>query len=212
MTIKYRAGKVHTNVDPLSRAPSPTYNTVSTIQLDEGYCTKVAGGYHIDPHFHAIEESLQSGSPLPQYDRFTWNPSDGLIHYQQPGDGHLRLCLTKVSWSGEKLRLQALADFHHCAIASHVGTTKTMNAIAKGFYWPGIFKDVKDYVRSCHKCQLNKASNKNYGSTSTISYTAIKMAYSHYGLSRTVHRQRRGIMGHGTTRGGQIHEEGTFDP
>jgi transposase InsO family protein len=39
-----------------------------------------------------------------------------------------------------------------------------MDSVAKQFYWPGLTKDVKDYVRSCHKCQLNKSGNKTYGS------------------------------------------------
>lgn len=38
-----------------------------------------------------------------------------------------------------------------------------LNTVSRKFYWPGLTKDVKDYVRSCNKCQANKASNISYG-------------------------------------------------
>jgi hypothetical protein len=51
MTIKYRAGKVQTNLDPLSRAPLPVCNTFSPMQMDDSFLTKVKEGYMSDSHF-----------------------------------------------------------------------------------------------------------------------------------------------------------------
>jgi hypothetical protein len=163
MTIKYPAGKVHTNVDPLSRAPLPICNNISTIDIDSDFSKLVAEGYQTDQAFKTIEASLNSDDPLPQFDRFSINRVDGLIHYRQPGDEHLRLCFPEALSTGDRLRLQVLGDIHDCQIAGHLGVTKIMNAVAQLFYWPGLTKDVKDYVRSCHKCQLNKSADKSYG-------------------------------------------------
>lgn len=38
-----------------------------------------------------------------------------------------------------------------------------MNAVSRASYWQGLTKNVKDYVRSCSKCQANKPSNTSYG-------------------------------------------------
>jgi hypothetical protein len=70
MTIKYRAGKVHTNVDPLSRAPLPVCNNISTIDVDSDFSKMVAEGYQTDQAFKTIEASLKSDDPLPQFDLF----------------------------------------------------------------------------------------------------------------------------------------------
>jgi hypothetical protein len=86
--IKYRAGKVHTNVDALPRASLPFSNTISTMQMDDAFSTKVKEGYMSDPHFTTFRNNFDLEVPLPEYDRFALNNSDGPIHYRQPGEGH----------------------------------------------------------------------------------------------------------------------------
>ncbi|XP_046704188.1 uncharacterized protein si:dkey-79d12.4 isoform X3 [Silurus meridionalis] len=38
---------------------------------------------------------------------------------------------------------------------NHSGIRGTQNRVTAGYYWPTIIQDVKDWVRSCHRCQLN---------------------------------------------------------
>jgi hypothetical protein len=40
--------------------------------------------------------------------------------------------------------------------AGHLSITKTFLCISQNFYWPGIFRDVVKYVKSCSTCQLHK--------------------------------------------------------
>ena len=43
---------------------------------------------------------------------------------------------------------------HSTSLAGHLGIYKTYNRILSHFYWPGIRKDVVQFCRSCHTCQL----------------------------------------------------------
>jgi putative transposase len=52
---------------------------------------------------------------------------------------------------------------HNVQTSGHLGIAKTTNSVSRYFYWPNMTKDIKDYVRSCMPCQLNKPANKSYG-------------------------------------------------
>ena len=47
-------------------------------------------------------------------------------------------------------------DAHDIPLGGHFGRDKTLANLAKNFFWPGMVKDVEDYVRSCDNCQRNK--------------------------------------------------------
>jgi hypothetical protein len=57
------------------------------------------------------------------------------------------------------LRLQCLEELHDTPYSGHKGTAKTMAAVTRLYWWPGITKDIAKYVRACILCQRNKASN-----------------------------------------------------
>ena len=42
---------------------------------------------------------------------------------------------------------------HDVPMAGHLGVTKMKDRILLRYYWPGIFKEVADYCRSCEVCQ-----------------------------------------------------------
>lgn len=45
----------------------------------------------------------------------------------------------------------------------HPGSTRLEKTIAQTMHWPDLSKDVRKYVKSCHKCQLAKKGRKKYG-------------------------------------------------
>jgi hypothetical protein len=57
------------------------------------------------------------------------------------------------------LKLHILACYHDSLSGGHLGATKTLSKIRNVYTWPGMTKDVSDYVRACHKCQLHKMEN-----------------------------------------------------
>ena len=53
-----------------------------------------------------------------------------------------------------KHRSDVLSLAHETPMAGHLGVNKTYRKILNHFYWPGVRKDVKQFCRTCHTCQL----------------------------------------------------------
>ena len=54
----------------------------------------------------------------------------------------------------EKYRKQVLEVAHELPTAGHLGVRKTENRIMQHFYWPKMKRDVADFCRTCHTCQM----------------------------------------------------------
>jgi len=53
-----------------------------------------------------------------------------------------------------------LNEFHDSPLSLHPGIEKTYAAMSELFYWPNMYNDVVEYVRTCDKCQRIKASHQ----------------------------------------------------
>jgi hypothetical protein len=51
-----------------------------------------------------------------------------------------------------------LANAHDSAFGGHMGTHRTFSTIYARYFWPGLYKDVEDYVRTCPLCQTRKVA------------------------------------------------------
>lgn len=56
-------------------------------------------------------------------------------------------------------RLSVLDECHDDPKSAHFGVQKTIDKIMDRYYWPGLSKDVKDYIRSCDVCKMSKHDN-----------------------------------------------------
>ena len=54
----------------------------------------------------------------------------------------------------QKHRHDILSIAHESPMAGHLGIKKTYQKVLNHFYWPGMQKDVKDFCRTCHTCQV----------------------------------------------------------
>jgi hypothetical protein len=54
------------------------------------------------------------------------------------------------------LRLQVLQARHDLPLVSHFGFNKTMELISCDFWWPKMWKLVKQYIHSCDTCSRSK--------------------------------------------------------
>jgi hypothetical protein len=64
----------------------------------------------------------------------------------------------------EALRPMVYEYFHRSQLSAHLGVTKTLNRIAKVFYYPNMRRDVAALFRSCQDCQRAKpAQNTRVG-------------------------------------------------
>ena len=59
-----------------------------------------------------------------------------------------------------ELRSKLLREVHDAPTGGHLGMEKTLSRLGKLFWWPGIRREVQEYVGSCVACQANKASNQ----------------------------------------------------
>ena len=48
-------------------------------------------------------------------------------------------------------------EFHNTPMGGHSGMFRTYKRIAPSFYWVGMKKDIRDYIRCCDTCQRNKS-------------------------------------------------------
>lgn len=62
-------------------------------------------------------------------------------------------------WVPMGLRQDLLKRFHNSPIASHGGMSKTVYLLKRYFFWPGLVRDVRDFVRNCTTCKSTKAPN-----------------------------------------------------
>ena len=58
------------------------------------------------------------------------------------------------------IKRSILFELHDAPYSGHVGIDKTLAAVQRHYWWPGLAGFVTDYVRTCNSCQLNKASNR----------------------------------------------------
>ncbi|KAJ9532073.1 hypothetical protein QJQ45_003746 [Haematococcus lacustris] len=58
------------------------------------------------------------------------------------------------------VKRQVPESCHDANYAGHMGISKTWHGVNRYFTWPGMRKDVEDYVRQCDACQRNKPSTR----------------------------------------------------
>lgn len=60
----------------------------------------------------------------------------------------------------ESMRLEILDKLHNAPTSSHGGIRKTLFKIKSKYYWPGMAKEIRNYIRKCEVCQLCKTDNR----------------------------------------------------
>jgi transposase InsO family protein len=56
------------------------------------------------------------------------------------------------------LRLRLLQNHHDPPAVGHPGRAKTLELLARRYYWPSMRKDVDRFVRNCHVCRRTKST------------------------------------------------------
>ena len=67
------------------------------------------------------------------------------------------------------LRSEIMEQLHSGALEGHLGVDKTVAKIRERFYWPGMYRDVEQWVSTCHSCATRKtAPQHNHRPLQTI--------------------------------------------
>lgn len=129
--IKYKEGKDNLS-DPLSRRVDlRTITTVSTSDLIE----RISDAYETDPYYD---------NPPP----FLHNEG-GVWYFGE------RIAVPR----SVELRQALLRECHDSPSSGHQGITKTLQLLARKFWWPHMGRSVYAYVRACPSCQRSKPSH-----------------------------------------------------
>ena len=68
--------------------------------------------------------------------------------YKIYGDGMIRRCIPDTEI------LEVLTHCHSSSYGGHYGASKTVaKVLESGFFWPTLFKDVREFVLYCDRCQ-----------------------------------------------------------
>jgi hypothetical protein len=112
--------------------------------------------YAKDPHFGEILSSFPEEAPF-VFKGYHQN-HDGLIFFGDHSGRH-RLCVPK------SMRMDIMDEMHGSLTGTaHGGFERTYGRIANGFYWPGMTRDIRQFVSKCPICQkIKHARHLPYG-------------------------------------------------
>jgi len=54
------------------------------------------------------------------------------------------------------LRVEIIRLHYDTLVEGHGGQWKIVELVTRNFWWPGITKEVKRYIKECDSCQRNK--------------------------------------------------------
>uniref|UniRef100_A0A8C6WJ75 Gypsy retrotransposon integrase-like protein 1 n=1 Tax=Neogobius melanostomus TaxID=47308 RepID=A0A8C6WJ75_9GOBI len=78
---------------------------------------------------------------------------DHRLFYTGPSRQFMRLVVLS-----EDERRSALMESHvDPGTGTHMGTRSTRDRVVSGYYWSSLIRDVEEWVKSCHQCQLKNA-------------------------------------------------------
>lgn len=153
-SVSYKSGQLHKDADCLSRYPVDPPDTREDEQealvLSITDFTDIAAEQRRDPSLRAIINGLHSPHPDHSLQLFVLH-NDILHRYNTRPDGAELLLVVPVH-----LRSDVLAQLHDAPSAGHLGVSRTYDRIRRRFFWPGLYRSVRQYVAACDLCQRRK--------------------------------------------------------
>jgi hypothetical protein len=139
--IKDIKGKENRVVDALSRSMK-TINlaTVSTCKMDVR--ERVKNAQETDTFFHTVTSYLQQESTGIKYGGYQMMEG-GLLSYRN------RLYIPYC----DDLKGFIMDELHKISYTGHPEYQKMITATRKQLYWPGLKKDIAEYLAKCLECQ-----------------------------------------------------------
>ena len=92
----------------------------------------------------AVEEMKQAGVKMLRDEE--WREVDSIMYKE----GKVYVPKDNV------LRTEIIRLYHNTLVGGHGGQWKTVELVTRNFWWPGVMKEVKQYVEGCDFYQRNK--------------------------------------------------------
>ncbi|GBN43808.1 Retrovirus-related Pol polyprotein from transposon 412, partial [Araneus ventricosus] len=145
ITISYKSGKKHQDADSLSRNPIED----GTISEEIGALSTILNLGQEQRKDSEISNTIQTCQESKKSNRSDLHLIDGTL-YKRNFDPSGKRWLPVIP---KHLRLDLVRHFHDAPTAGHLGFIKTYDRLRKRFYWPRLYRSVRNYVMHCKECQ-----------------------------------------------------------
>ncbi|KAH7621093.1 putative Transposon Tf2-9 polyprotein [Nannochloris sp. 'desiccata'] len=141
--IRYKPGKQNVVADALSRRPDHCICALSLVVPADDLIQQIRDGLKLDEFALQEAEKIKAGTS-----DYFW---DNELLYRFI-NGRLQLYVPKIG----NLREMLISEMHDLPLVGHQGTNRTLRRLIEQFGWPGIAKDVEEYVGGCQSCLQSK--------------------------------------------------------
>jgi hypothetical protein len=135
--IQYLPGKLNKVADALSRRQ---IYEITVLNPDTHRRIKTA--LTSDDYAMGIKENLGEADQPPHEKKFRL--IEDLLYFEDK------------LYIPNSLRSEWIQNQHDAPLAGHPGYLKTFDLVNRNFYWPKMYKDIKNYVDGCEVCQRTK--------------------------------------------------------
>jgi hypothetical protein len=138
--IKHIKGKDNKVADALSRKVHKLHATTISMYQTE-MKDRILEATNADLQYKSLVAKLQQRERPQTKESYTLG-TDSLLLYKNrvyvPNDRELKLAILK--------------EMHNVTYASHLGYQKTVAAVKSHYFWPGLKKEVVEYIARCMEC------------------------------------------------------------
>jgi hypothetical protein len=147
--IKHIKGKENKVVDALiMRVHELHATTINMYQTDiKSIFLEVAS---VDLQYMELVAKLQPGEMLQKVENYKLE-TDGILLYKNI------ICIPNV----QGLKLVILREMHSVPYVGHPGYQKIVAVVKRHYFWPGMKKEIIEYIARCMECHKVKDENKN---------------------------------------------------
>lgn len=184
--IEYRPGRIHSNVDALSRLDSDQYPCEKPIKSISTYVCAMETA--ASSRIQSLQETDEVLGPIRKYLQERHLPGDnkiaqdvvteaagyelveGILYRSVPTPNMLKRGKTELRLAVPQTMIQEIMMANHNdLLAGHLGIKRTYAKVANRYYWRGMYDDIVAWVNACLDCAMRKMTpNSAAGELNTI--------------------------------------------
>lgn len=136
--VEYKAGKSNIVADALSRQNEEEGSLMAISKPQWDFLAAIRESHYNNSEVQRIIQAVRTGEALGP-----WEYKDGILWFKS------KLYLPPNS----TLATPIIAMVHN---SCHEGYQRTLHRLSRDFYWPGMKRQVQEWVSTCSTCQRNK--------------------------------------------------------